>query len=142
MANVLFDPGREGFLDGTINYSTGVIKVALVRGYTPNQSHRYVSDVISAGGTFGASAVALASKTTTGGVADAADVSFGVVTANANAHSVLIYQSSAPSGGADLAQTSQRLIAWVDTGTGLPITPNGGAISLAWDNGASRIFRL
>lgn len=28
------------------------------------------------------------------------------------------------------------------TGSGLPVTPNGGSITIAWDNGANRIFKL
>lgn len=30
----------------------------------------------------------------------------------------------------------------IDTATGLPFLPNGGDVSIAWDNGANRIFRL
>lgn len=142
MANALFDPGREGFLDGTIDWDTAVIKIALVRSYTFSAAHKFVSDVTTAAGVLHVTSAALATKTVTGGVADAADVVFTAVTANAGNHSVLIFQSSAVTGGVDVAATAQRLIGWVDTGTNFPIVPNGGDVTVAWDNGANKIFKL
>ncbi len=53
-----------------------------------------------------------------------------------------MFQSSAVTGGADVAATAQRLIAYIDTATGMPVTPNGGDITIAWDNGANKIFKL
>ena len=140
MANALFNPGREGFLAGEIDWDTATIKVSLVRGYTFAASHKFVSDV-TATGTLAATAT-LASKTVTDGVADAADVTFTAVASSASNHSLLIYQASAVGGGADVAATAQRLIAWIDTGTNLPITTNGGDVAAAWDNGANKIFKL
>ena len=142
MANALFDPGREGFLLGEIDWDTAVIKVALVRGYTFTASHKFVSDVTTAGGTLHVTSAAVGSKTGTSGIADGADVTFSAVTANASAHSFLVFQSSAVTGGADVAATAQRLIAWIDTGTNIPVTPNGGDITISWDNGANKIFKL
>lgn len=142
MANGLYDDGREGFLDATIDWDTAVIKVALVRGTTKNEAHKFVSDFTGAGGVLHATSAALGTKSVTDGVADAADVTFTAVTANATAHSLLIFQSSAVGGGGDVAATAQRLIAWIDTGTNLPVTPNGGDITVAWDNGANKIFKL
>lgn len=142
MANALFDPGREGFLDGTIDWDTANFKIALVRGYTFSAAHKFVSDVTGAGGTLHVTSSALASKTVTNGVADAADVAFGAVTANASNHSVLLFQSSAVTGGSDVAATSQRVVAWLDTGTNFPIVPNGGTVDITWDNGSNKIFKL
>lgn len=141
MANILTDPGRQGFLDGSIDFDTAVIKVSLVRGYTPSAAHQFVSDVTGAGGTLVATAT-LASKTVTSGVADAADVTFSAVTAGAACNHLVIYQASAVTGGADVAAGSQRVIAVIDTATGLPVTPNGGDISISWDSGSNRIFKL
>lgn len=145
MANALFDKGREGFLDGSIDWDSsggGVFKIALVRGYTFNAAHQFVSDVTGASGVLHVTSAALANKTKTNGVADADDVTFTAVTANASNHSVLLFQSSAVTGGADVAATAQRLVAWIDTGTNFPIVPNGGDVTIAWDSGANRIFKL
>lgn len=142
MANALFDPGREGFLLGEIDWDTAVFKIALVRGYTFSAAHKFVSDVTGASGVLHVTSAALASKTGTSGVADAGDVTFTAVTANAGNHSILLFQSSAVTGGSDVAASAQRLVAWIDTGTNLPVVPNGGDVIVAWDNGANKIFKL
>ena len=74
MANAVFPKAKEGFLDGSIDLDTAVIKVALVRGYTYSSSHSTVSDVTGAGATLHATSGALSSKAVTNGVFDAADV--------------------------------------------------------------------
>lgn len=142
MANALFDPGREGFLLAEIDWDTAVFKIALVRAYTFSAAHKFVSDVTGASGVLHVTSAALSSKTGTNGIADAADVTFTAVTANASSHSVLLFQSSAVGGGADVAATAQRLVAWIDTGTNIPVTPNGGDIIISWDNATNKIFKL
>jgi len=142
VSSQLFDAGREGFLLGEIDWDGGVIKMALVRGYTFNASHKFVSDVTNAGGTLVATSSALTSKTGAAGVADAADVTFSAVATGPAIPAAVYFQSSAVTGGADVAATAQRLICYVDTATGLPVTPNGQAITWSHDNGQNRIFRL
>lgn len=148
MTNALYDPGREGFLLGEIDWDTAVIKVAAARltaggAAVFTASHKFVSD-LTATHTLAATSAALSSKTGTSGVADAGDLTpaFSAVTANANNHVLVIFQSSAVGGGADVAASAQRLIAWIDTGTNIPFTTNGGDINIAWDNGANKIFKL
>lgn len=145
MSNALFDLGREGFLAGEIDWDTAVIKSALVRGYTPNlATHKFVSDVAGAGGTLVATSAAMTAKTVTLGVADAADVTFSAVASGAAIPYVLVFQASAVTGGADVAASAQRVIALIDSSTGvaLPVTPNGGDIVISWDAGANKIFKL
>jgi hypothetical protein len=142
VASALFDPGRQGFLDGSIDWDTASIKVSLVRGYTFNAAHMFVSDVTGAGGSLVQTSGALASKTVTNGVADAADVTFTAVAAGAAIPALIVFQSSANTGGADVATTAQRLICYIDTATGLPVTPNGQNITVSFDNGSNRIFKL
>ena len=142
MANALFSPGREGFLLGEIDWDTAAIKTALVRSYTFSAAHKFVSDVTGAGGTLVATSAALGSKTGTNGTADAADVTHTAVAAGAAVTSMIVFQASAVGGGADVAASAQRLIAFIDTATGLPVTPNGGDITVAWDNGSNKIFTL
>jgi len=218
MSNQLFNPGREGFLAGEIDWDTAVIKVALVRGYTFDATDKFVSEVTAAGGTLVATSSALGSKSLTDGVADAADVTFTSVAAGSAITGIIIFQASAVTGGADVAASSQRLIAWLDgnqlitlaanassgatsitvdailaniasgatltkvsgtgptsatmsssasagartisvsalsssasaeavysvpvSGNGLPITPDGNNITLTWDNGSNKIFKL
>lgn len=142
MANALYPLAREGFLAGEIDWDTAVIKAVLVRSYTYAGTHKFVSDVTGASGVLHGTPQTLASKTVTQGTADAADITFSAVASNASGHSVLVYQASAVTGGADVAATAQRVIAYYDTGTNLPVTPNGGDVTIAWDNGANKIFTL
>lgn len=148
MANALYDPGREGFLAGEIDADTAVLKALLVRLTAAGApvftaSHKFVSD-LTATHTIASTSAALASKTVTSGVLDAADLSpaFASVATNAQNHVIVLIQASAVGGGADVAASAQRLIAWLDTGTNLPVQTNGGDINVAWDNGANRIFKL
>jgi hypothetical protein len=122
--------------------SAATIKAALVRGYTFDPTHKFVSDVTGAGGTLVATSSALTSLTNTDGVADAADVTFTSVAAGAAIPAIIVFQSSAVGGGADVAGSAQRLIAYIDTATGLPVTPNGQNISVAFDNGSNRVYKL
>lgn len=78
---------------------------------------------------------ALGSKTVTSGVADAADVTFTAVT-GASVEAIIIYKHT----GTD---ATSRLICYIDTASsGLPVTPNSGDITVTWDNGANKIFKL
>ena len=76
----------------------------------------------------------LGSKTTTAGVFDAADSTFTAVS-GATVEAIIYYRST----GTD--STSPVLM--VDNGaTGLPVTPNGGDITITYSAGINRIFRL
>lgn len=142
LANNIYDFGREGFLGGQIDWDTGVIRAILVDSadYAVNiATHQYLSSVAAAARE--ETSGALTTKTITAGVADADDVTF-LAAAGDPCEAVILVQSSAATGGADIADTAQRLIAYYDTATGLPITLNGGNVTLAWDSGSLRIFKL
>lgn len=136
MANALYDFGREGFLAGDIDWDGDNIKLVLVdtAGYTVDlATHQHLDDIsptadrVATSGNF-------ASKTVAAGVADAADVVLSTVTGD-QSEAIVIYQDSG-------TESTSRLIAYIDTATGLPLTPNGGDITVAWDSGANRIFKL
>lgn len=141
MANAVFTPFKAGVLNAEFDLNTATIKCSLVRGYTFSASHQFVSDVTGAGGTLNGTSAALANPTITGGVFDADDTSI-TTSANATDHGLLIYQSSAVTGGADVAASAQRLIAYCDTGTGLPIQPGTGTVTVTFDSGTNRILKV
>lgn len=135
MANTLYDAARKRFLEGQINWMTDTIKVYLVDtgSYTPQTStHEYLSDISSSARIAGP--VTLTSKSTVGGAADGADITFTSV-AGASIEAIVIYKDTG-------AEATSPLIAYIDTATGLPITPNGGDIIVTWDNGTNKIFKL
>lgn len=135
MASALYDKGREGFLDGSIDWDTDDVRAILVDTgtYTYSAAHDFLDDV-GAPSRIAVSS-ALGSKTVTSGVADAADVTFTAVT-GASVEAIIIYKHT----GTD---STSRLICYIDTASsGLPVTPNGGDITVTWDNGANKIFKL
>lgn len=135
MANALYDKGRQAFLDGDIDWSNDTIKVMLVdtADYTVNLSTHDFKDDVASGGIVATSG-ALASKTSTNGVADAADVTLSAVTGDP-CEALIIFKDTGSS-------ATSALIAYIDTATGLPVTPNGGDITITWDNGSNKIFKL
>lgn len=135
MANVLYDKGRQKFLEGAIAFAADNIKAVLVDTgtYTFSVAHEFLSDI--AVGARVATSGNLAGKTTTNGVADANDVTFTAVSGS-TIEAVVLYKDTGT------ASTS-ALIAYIDTATsGLPATPNTGDITVVWDNGANKIFKL
>lgn len=135
MANALYDKGRQGFLDGSIDWDTDTIKAVLIDEGTdvPNlATDQFLSDI--AAGARVATSGALSSKTVTDGVADAADTTFTAVS-GATVESLSLYKDTGVEG-------TSNLICNIDTATGLPLTPNGGDVTAQWDNGANKIFKL
>lgn len=134
MANTLYDKAREAFLNADIDWLVDNIKVVLVdtADYTFDVAHDFLDDIAAAGRV--STSGNLAGKTSTNGVADATDVVLATV-AGDQSEALVIYKDTG------VAATS-ALIAYIDTATGLPITPNGGDITITWDNGASKIFKI
>lgn len=135
MASAVFDLARKSFLDKQIDMLNDTIKVALVKSsYTPaTTTDQYYDPAITA--HVHGTPVTLASKTTTAGVFDAADITFTAPAAAATINYLVIYSDSG-------VATTSRLIAVIDTSTGLPVVTNGADVIVTWDNGASRIFKL
>lgn len=134
MANALYPLWKEQLLQFTANnnLSTGTVKVALIDTgtYTYSAAHQYWSS--ASAGSVGTPQT-LGTKTYTNGVFDAADATFTAVTGNSVEALIIYIDTGTPS--------TSPLVAYIDTGvTGLPVTPNGGDISVAWN--ASGIFAL
>lgn len=135
MANALYDKGRQGFLEGSIDWDTDTIKCVLVDAadYTVNlATHDNLDDVAVAARV--ATSGALTSKTVTDGIADAADVVLASVSGDPS-EAIVIYKDTG-------TESTSRLIAYIDTATGLPVTPNGADITIAWANTTNKIFKL
>lgn len=136
MANAIYGISRKAFLDGGIDLLSDDIRVVLVdlADYTVDiDVHDFLDDV-PAGARVAVSS-SLGTKTTTLGVFDAADITFSSVTGD-ESEALIIYQHT----GVD---STSELIAFIDTGvTGLPVTPNGGDITVTWDSGSDKIFKI
>lgn len=133
MANALYPKGKEGILDDTVNLSSGTIKAALLRSYTYSSAHEDLADITGSGATIVAYSGTIGSKTFTSGVFDAANVTWTAVANGAACNNFVLYQDGA-------TNADRRVIMFVDSYTNLPVTPNGGDITIEWDNGANKIF--
>ncbi len=143
MANSLYGLARQAFLEGALSWSSETIRCYLVdtADYTVAiDTDTDVSNIASAGRV--GQSPAFTSKDQTLGTADAANVTLsddgtgsGGVTGD-ESEAIVIYEETGS------VETDYRLIAYIDTATGLPVTPNGGDITVQWDDGADKIFTL
>lgn len=133
MANAIYPIWRQEVMQGTAGTSlTGTLRAALIDTgvVSYNASHDFWND-ISAG--LVGSLQTLTTKTYVNGTLDADNVTFPTVSGATVEAIVLFLDTGTPS--------TSRLVAWLDTGiTGLPVTPNGGDINLAWDEAG--IFQI
>lgn len=135
MANALYGKGRQKFLEGSIAWLTDDIKLHFVDAadYTLLiDTDEFESDIPGAGEV--ATSGNFTGKSSTLGVADAADVTVPTVTGDEFEYIVIWKDTGIPA--------TSPLIACIDTATGLPCTPNGGDIIVQFDAGANKIFKL
>ncbi len=138
MANALYPNWLAGILQGSTGYdldgsgTTGVYCALVDTGtYTYSSAHDFYNDL---SGIVGTDQEIGATKTYTGGVFDGANVTYTAVS-GATVEALVLYVKNAG------ANTTWPLVAYIDTGvTGLPVTPNGGDITVSWN--ASGIFSL
>lgn len=131
MANAFYPKFIEAVIQHTAGSSlagsgtTGVYSALVDTGvYTYSSAHEFYSSISSA---VVGTPVEITSKTFTNGLFDGADISQTAVTGN-SAEALVYYVRNAG------ANTTWRLIAYVDTGVGgLPVTPNGGDIDTNWN---------
>jgi hypothetical protein len=135
MANALYGLGRQLFLEGGITILSQDIKLNFLDSadYTVSiDTHDFLSDI--AGAAIVATSGNFAGKTSTLGVFDATDVTVSTVSGD-QFEAVGIYRDTGVS-------ATSPLIAYIDTATGLPFTPTGNNITVSWDSGANKIFKL
>lgn len=133
MANAIYPKFKEALLDASSNVdiNDGTVKVALVDTgtYTYSAAHEFYSDLSGVVGT----PQTIANTTVTNGTFDGDNVTFTGVTGN-TVEALVFYIDTGVAG-------TSRLVCYLDTGqTNLPVTPNGGDITLTFD--ASGIFTL
>lgn len=135
MGNAVYEKYFEHVHKAEINWLTDDIKVVLVdaNDYTKNLLTDEFLSVIPSSAIVATSAN-LTGKTLNGRVADANDVTFPSVSGDIS-EALVIYKDTGT------AATSP-LVVYIDTATGLAVTPNGGDITVIWPNDAGRIFSL
>jgi hypothetical protein len=133
MANAIYPKYKQALLDASANTDINdlTVKAALVDTgtYTYSAAHEFLTSLTGVVGT----AQTIANTTVTDGLFDGDNVTFTSVTGN-SVEALVIYIDTGTAG-------TSRLVAYIDTSvTGLPVTPNGGDITITWN--ASGIFQL
>ena len=134
MANAIYPKWKEAILNGGSNVAlSGTVRATLVdlADYNYNAAHDFIDDVPVAARV--ATVTLVSGKSYTNGLFDAADVTFSSVTGDPSEALIIWIDTT--------VEATSRLVAFFDTGvTGLPVTPNGGDINIAWN--VSGIFQL
>jgi hypothetical protein len=136
VANFVSDSFRNGILGShatRVDLDADTIKAVFVdhTDDTPAVADDFLDDILNAGRVPTAqTGPALASKTigtVAVGVFDAADTVFTALTGD-QAESLVLYKATGTDSSSDL------ICRW-DTATGLPLTPNGADVTVAWAAG-------
>jgi hypothetical protein len=133
MANALYPKYKEAIIQASANSSlTGTVKAVLIdtASYTYSAAHEFYSSA-SAGAV--GTPQTINTKTYVNGTFDGDNVTFTALT-GATCEAIIVFIDTGTAG-------TSRLVAYFDTGvTNLPVTPNGGDVSITWN--ASGIFSL
>lgn len=139
MALGLYDKGREKFLGpavGQINWINDDYKVVLVDEalYTVDLvAHEFLSD-IPVGARISTTPNLTGKTIGAGGVADANDAVFTAV-GGASSEAIAIYQDTGN-------PATSPLVLFDNVASGLPLVPSGSDVTVVWDSGPDRIFKL
>jgi hypothetical protein len=134
VANAIYTKAKQGLWSGDFNVPSNTMKVTLIDAgnYTVAIStDRYMNTNTVPSAARVGSHQTLGSKTVTDGVFDAADVTFTAVS-GASVEAIIIWKDGGD-GGSTASGTNDLLLIYIDTGTNLPVTPNGGDIAVAWN---------
>ena len=142
MANALFTAYRNAVLGSgtaTADLDTDTIKAMFVdhADDTPAvATDDFINDIASAARVPAiASCPSLGSRTigtVAAGVFDAADTVFSALSGDAS-ESLILFKDTG-------TESTSTLIAFWDTATGLPLTPNGGDVTVTWNASGIIIF--
>lgn len=142
MSSFIYDLALQGFLSGSFDMATAVVKVALVQitgagtPYTVNQATDQFFNIIPTGAV-AATSPQLTSPAVSDGIFGAANTTFSSVPSGAACGALVVFiDTGTPS--------TSPLIAYMDASnySGLPITPNGSNITLSFSATGNLIFSL
>lgn len=131
MANAVYPEYKEFLLGASANVSLNVddatdgpfCQLTDTGTYTYDSAHNFYDDVI--GGIVGTSQ-RISTPTIANGLFDGDNLTYTAVS-GATVEALIIYRHNAG------ANTTWKVVAYIDTGqTGLPVTPNGGNITITW----------
>lgn len=138
MTNVVYPKYKEALLGGSANISlsSGTVKAALVdTGVTAyNAAHDFYDDISSA--VIGTPVALSSNKVVTNGIFDCdTNPSFTGLVSAPTIEAIVVYIDTG-------TPATSRLVAFIDSATGLPVSAGATQVDVTWDNGANKIFAL
>ena len=130
MASGMYNIGRQGLIDGTIDMDTNTIKIALIKD-TETFDETDTTMTGPGANRLGIDQT-LGTITVTAGVFDAADPTWTAVAGGSTIHGAIVFKY----GTNDAGSTPICFIDLTDTAT------NGGDITINFDTGANKVFAL
>lgn len=132
----MYDKGRQAFAEG-LSWATGTFKVVgVAAAYVPNLStDSFLADIPTGPTNRIFTTAALSAKSEPAGVLDAADLTQAAVGGAVDCQAIVIFHDTG-------VEATSELIAYIDTGTNLPFSPNAGDVQIQWDNGLNKILKL
>lgn len=145
--NQLFPNGRNYFLDGTLDWDTDTWYVFLANHGEdqPDDTDNDAADITARynSATEASNQIGSPVATDGDGIADGNDVTMTSVAAaggDGSCESIVIAREV---GVDQTSPADDELLYFADTATsGLPVTPNGGDISITWAATTNKIFKL
>jgi hypothetical protein len=126
MASFFYGKGAQHWANGDVSWGSNTIDVALVAtGYSPSANVDEFYSVAVSGGNIVSAGVALASKTNVLGLLNAGNSTWTTVSGS-QVTQLVVYVNGTPGSG-------DYLLLNLNTGTNLPVTPNGGNIVASYD---------
>jgi hypothetical protein len=131
MANAVYPEYKEFLLGAAANVSLNVndatdgpfVSLVDTGTYTYSSAHDFYDDISGEVGT----AQRIVTPTVANGLFDGDNCTFTAVSGNSVEALVIRRKNSG-------ASSTQKLVAYIDTSvTGLPVTPNGGDITITWN---------
>lgn len=138
MANSPYNNARKLFLNKGLDWVNDTVKIVMVDtaggtvNYTFDATHQFFADVPTA--AIRATATLMNKTITAEGAADADDTVFSGVAVGPPIEALILYKDTGN-------PATSPLLYYIDTGTGLPLTPPGVALTLVWDGGINKVFR-
>lgn len=135
MTRALYDHGREAFGNGQINWPADAILAILVDTalYTVDLAGDvFLSDIPAPAR---AATALLAGKTNVAGVMDATDPTFTDLIGAPSMEALVLCKFTGDA-------TTSRLIMFDDEADGLPVSAGATEVTVAFSNGASKLFKL
>ncbi len=130
MALAWYTEGKNYYLRGDVHWDTDTIHVQLLdTGYTYSAAHGTMETASFPAATREGDSTALASKTVSGGIADAADTTITNVATSQSVNALVVYLYNTGTSSSDIP------LFYVDAGTGFTLTTDGNNVLLTWAGG-------